>query len=323
LYHNKLSLYSESGKWSTSDWIESLKLNGQSIVPSYAAISLPYKNYVLSLGYSNYYNSVMKDKLQITTVTQPDGTGEYYEFKDIVKLNTFWGCLNYPVTKQISVGLTIGCNYLSEHEQIYNLKATGHGYGFTIISGMIITPFNDLHLGYVFRYISDCKYDLKIKSSHLIAPTDIDPELYGNNENILNEPDRFPYIARFPNELETGLSYRLLSALQLSGKIRISQWKLNRKTRVDIVTYHLGLQVDPLKQITLNAGYFTQKDPFYSDNYSTRYNMDQKFLTVGMKLQLSHFIAISLNYLDSHLLMDKDHSKFTQRYYSFGLAVTI
>ena len=320
---DKFGLYAEFGKTTTSEWIiADIKVNGQYVLPTFAAAVFPFKKLALSLGYMNYYQFQYKIRMAVSTISNPEGTGEYTEAKRNIKLHSFFSALSYAPGDKISLGLTAGLNYFTHDDKISTFTTAGDGFGLSVIAGLLIKPFPQISLGYNLKYLTDIKYDMIFRSTeNLNTVIHHDPEIYGNNDMIIGQlsDEHFPFIAEFPFVFETGLKYQPFSTLSFYGKVEMQKWSSSSSyDGEDIINYHLGSKVDALKWLNLSFGYFTQDRLFYFPEAEL---YDQKFLSTGLRMQINESFAISACILDSHLLKEKKYAdKYFQTYVAAGVS---
>jgi opacity protein-like surface antigen len=106
----------------------------------------------------------------VTTVLNPEGTGERWNAQDIAIGLTYARNL----TDRFSIGGTV--KYIGQ--QIYNESASA----FAVDIGLLyITEFNDLKIG---MSISNFGTDMKMDGRDLVRKIDLDPGSTGNNPNI-------------------------------------------------------------------------------------------------------------------------------------------
>lgn len=107
---------------------------------------------------------------RVTTVTQPEGTGEKWGASDLAASLTYARNL----TDRFSIGGSV--KYIQE--KIWNESASA----FAVDVGLLfITQFNDMRLG---MSISNFGTDMRMEGSDLLKSHDVDPEALGHNETI-------------------------------------------------------------------------------------------------------------------------------------------
>lgn len=107
---------------------------------------------------------------EITTATQPNGTGQKWDAQDIALGLTYARNL----TDRFSIGGSV--KYISQ--QIWNESATAYALD---IGLLFITQLEGLKIG---MNISNFGTEMKLDGKDLLQPVDIDPAQAGNNEKI-------------------------------------------------------------------------------------------------------------------------------------------
>lgn len=294
---NKLSFYAELGKWSESDWHEDVNRNGHFVIPGYIAVGLPINKISVSLGYMNYYHNRYIYRTEVRTITEPGGTGEYIELENNIRLHTFFGSASYSQGEKFSLGFTAGLNYFVSNYGSWYENAKGDGFGFIFIAGLLIKPFQKFSFAYNLKYLPTINYDLSV---NLKEPVIIDSTMSGNYEDskYLAVSESYPYAVKFPFIFETGMMYQPFPFLSIYSKIEFQKWQGNNDR--DCLNYHLGANFLLLKWLTFSGGYFSQDESFIY------YDIDQKFLTSGLRIQINESFSLSANIMDSHILKEKD-----------------
>jgi hypothetical protein len=110
---------------------------------------------------------------EVTTVTQPEGTGEMWSAMDFAAALTY--CRN--LTDRFSIGGSF--KYIQQ--KIWNESASA----FALDIGLLfITQFNDMRLG---MSISNFGSDMQMDGRDLFRQIDLDPNNLGNNETIVSK----------------------------------------------------------------------------------------------------------------------------------------
>ena len=311
---SKLSFYAEFGKWATSEWNADTYLNGHFVLPGYISIGLPFYKISASFGYMNYYHFRLRYRTEVRTITDPEGTGEYIESETNIRLNNFFGSARYSPNDKISLGFTMGLNYLTRNDKMWHEKNEGNGFGFIFIAGLLIKPFQKFSFAYNVRYLTNINYDVSVYSQEPVVDENIDSLMRGNYKDTkyLTVPESYPYTAKFPFVFETGVMYQPFSFLSVYSTIELQKWPDNEDR--NFVNYHLGAKLSLLKWLTFSTGYFSQKESFI-------YYGDQKFLTSGIRIQINESISLSACIMDSHILKEEGiDDSFYQTFISTGIS---
>ncbi|MBN2410163.1 PorV/PorQ family protein [candidate division KSB1 bacterium] len=136
----------------------------------------------------------------VTTVTDPEGTGERWGATD------FTAALSYA--RNLTDRFSIGGNVKYIQEKLWNETATA----FALDIGLLyITEFNDMRIG---MSISNFGTDLKMDGKDLLKRVDIDPETIGHNENIVSRLKTDPW--PLPLFFRVGLAMDVIRSENLS-----------------------------------------------------------------------------------------------------------
>lgn len=110
------------------------------------------------------------DDEAVTTVTQPEGTGERWGAQDL--------CIALTYARNLTDRFSIGGSAKYVQQKIWNESASA----FALDVGLLyITGFNGLRIG---MSISNFGTDLTMDGKDLVQPIDLDPGSLGNNSNI-------------------------------------------------------------------------------------------------------------------------------------------
>ena len=144
----------------------------------------------LSVTYLDYGSEM------VTTVLLPDGTGEYWNAKDVA--------IGLSYSRNLSDRFSIGGTAKMILQQIYHESATG----FALDAGLLyITPFNDLKIG---MDISNFGTDMRMSGEDLYITHNPDQSKAGSNSKIPAEyfTDTYP----LPLLFRIGLSMDVLNS---------------------------------------------------------------------------------------------------------------
>jgi len=128
----------------------------------------------MSMTYLNYGD------MEVTTLSEPDGTGEKFSAKDL--------SLGLAYAYNLTDRFSIGANFKYVNEQIWNCSASAFAMD---IGVLFISDINDLRIGAV---ISNFGTDMKLDGKDLYVLHDISTTNDGNNDQIMAtlKTDEFP-----------------------------------------------------------------------------------------------------------------------------------
>ncbi len=215
--------------------------------------------------------------IPITTIEQPEGTGQYFSYID--------GLLGFTVSTFLSDRLSIGLSGKYIQQTLYNESASTFALD---VGSLLRTPFKGLRLGMCMVNYGG---RMQLSGNDLIVETDPWPDFFGN-------PD---VEARLSTEsFPLPLAFKLGVAFDLVGKDEA--FIVNTDHRVTIAMdgvhpndgeekLHIGCEYGMLNTLFLRAG--------YKVNYDT-----QKFTAgAGTKVVLgTREIILDYTYVDMEIL---------------------
>ncbi|MFA7709786.1 MAG: PorV/PorQ family protein [Candidatus Neomarinimicrobiota bacterium] len=175
------------------------------------------------------------EREEITTVDQPDGTGEFWEASDLAVSIAYARNL----TDRFSIGGSV--KYISQ--KILHVNATT----LAVDLGLLFkTQFNGLQIGDSMRNFGG---ELQMQGRDLITQVDLDKEASGNNETIVSylKTDKWPIPLTFTVGVAMPIISNKLIAMTLAGDVV-------RPTDNSQVL-NCGADILVMKMISLRAGY--------------------------------------------------------------------
>jgi len=152
---------SSGAMFSHSEWFADVSYNWAG-----AMLSLNEMGVVgLSVSYLDY------GSMEVTTLSEPDGTGETFTPKDMVIALTY----GYNLTDRFSIGGSV--KYVNQ--KIWNCSADAIAVDLGVL---FISDIYGLRIG---ATITNFGSDMKLDGKDLYIQTDIDKTIYGNNDQVL------------------------------------------------------------------------------------------------------------------------------------------
>lgn len=228
----------------------------------------------LSLMYLDY------GKMEVTTLAEQDGTGEMFSAKDMALGLSYAAKL----TDQFSIGGTV--KYINQ--KIWNSSASSVGFD---VGVLFLSDIYGLRIG---ATITNFGPDMQIDGKDLYVQHDIDPNIFGNNDQILAKLKTDEY--QLPLTFRVGLAMDLFN--NDTHKFTVGVDALHPSDNDESV--NVGMEYGLYKNIFLRAGY---KSLFL--------NNAEEGLTLGFGL--SYDIAPGLNlfidyaYQDFGILKNSQH----------------
>ena len=193
---------------------------------------------------------------EVTTVFQPEGTGEKWAARDMV--------VAFSYARNLTDRFSIGGSAKYIQQKLWNESATA----FALDVGLLfITQFNDMKLG---MSISNFGTDMKLDGKDLLHRIDLDPEALGNNETIMSKlkVDSWP----LPLFFRVGVAMDLLRSGNSRLTIALDAFRPSDNTE----TLNLGGEFAFNNMFFLRGGY---KSLFRNDS--------EEGLTLGVGVHLN------------------------------------
>jgi len=277
-----LSAYTEFGKRSETDYIADTKFGGQFLLPNFGQVTTSFNNINVALGYSNLYDKFFSfGPYPVTTVDQPNGTGEFFTGKTSVVVHTITASVSHFFDDNLSVGLTSGVNIVSARDELWKSSAEGSGTGMILISGFYFQPIESFHIGGSLQLSSDISYTITMSGRDLLRIVDPDTVATRNN-SIINARtvNGFPFIAKFPLTAQAGFKWDINEIVSVMAEVDYAEWSSISSNYDNVINNHFGIAVEPIQFLKIRGGYFSQLDPAKP---TTAISINQTFWTAGVE----------------------------------------
>jgi hypothetical protein len=237
-----------------TNWIADVKFD-------FAGVIIPLGN-IGTLGAS--LTSLSMDEMNVRTVDQPEGTGEFFDVGDMALMLSY----GFNLTDRFSIGF----NTKFIQQTIWKESARG----FAVDIGTIFrTGLKDMRIGAV---LTNFGTDMKMEGEDLLVYHDIDPYQQGNNERIFAnlETQSWP----LPLNFQIGLA--MDPYLSSSHRVTVAVEAMHPIDNTESV--HLGSEYAYKDLIFLRAGY---RNLFLRDS--------EEGLTLGMGVGSKLFKGFQIN----------------------------
>ena len=190
----------------------------------------------------------------VTTVNEPNGTGEYWEASDLAIGLTY----SRNITDRFSIGGTV--KYIEQN--IWHESASQ----FALDLGLLfITQFNGLQIAATLRNFGG---ELQLDGNDLLSRVDLDPDNEGNNENIvaLLKTDEFP----IPLIYSIGASMPIINQENL--KFTVSADAIRPTNNSEYV--NVGSELKIVKYFSIRAGYQSLGQNYAENGLTLGFGLD-------------------------------------------------
>lgn len=183
----------------------------------------------LSVGYLDY------GALEVTTLREPEGTGETFTPHDLFLALTY----AYNLTDRFSIGANV--KYISQ--KIWNSTANGLAFDLGVLF------LSDIYGLRMAATITNFGADMRIDGKDLLVQHDINTQIYGNNDQILAKlnTDEFP----LPLTFRIGLA---IDPIDIPDhKFTVAVDALHPSDNAELL--NAGIEYTVFNTLSLRAGY--------------------------------------------------------------------
>jgi hypothetical protein len=275
-----------------------------------------YQGFAFGLGFGQKYNGTKEiGPILVTTVEDPDGTGEFFNIVEENSIHNYSVSAAYSFQEilesdfDFSFGLKYSLNRFHQYVNIWNTKINSTGYyssfAFGLTSKFILDEQKVLQLGVSYESANRFKADMEYENNP--NPILHDPDPTGNHNNYAVITSTLLYTS--PSELNFDLALDANEELRLLTNLSINFWE-KANSNMDTQIAYTFSACYKINEVVLTSFGFYFTDYRYENNY---YDLDGKFYTVfltgGLKININRF-SIDLALADSHLFSG-DYTKQT------------
>lgn len=257
----------------------------------------------LGIGFSQKYNGSLDfDPIPITTVTEPEGTGEFFvpEYENVL--------FNYA----LSVGYQLKDILVDNSNLSFGIKYILNS--FYSYEGILSVSAKSSLLGSTFEFGSVFHYDLNVYQSigfgvSYSTSTEMNDEVKFNGIDNLNFPDSgriiiipsdFVMVLSIPSELNFDLYFKPTNDFTLLGRINNIFWSSSNENVKDQFAFSLSAMYTFNPTFDASFGiYYTNKE-YIQDTFDLNENLYAFYFTTGLSIKINIF-KIDLALADSHL----------------------
>ncbi len=218
-------------------------------------------NVGLSVGYLDYGN------IEVTTLAEPKGTGEYYSPYDMSFALTY----AYNLTDRFS----IGANFKYLNQKIWNTTANGIAVD---VGVLFLSDIYGLRIG---AAITNFGTDMQLDGKDLFVQYDINGQIYGNNDQILAKlnTDSYP----LPLTFKVGVAMDVVNIENHKLTLAADAYHPNDNAE----SLNLGMEYTAFDVISLRGGYKS----LFLDN-----SEEGLTLGVGFKYDITPTLGLIFDY---------------------------
>lgn len=283
-----------------------------------------YENFSFGIGFSQKYNGSLDiGPIEITTVNNPNGTGEYYypKFENTIQSYTLSAAYLFKNTftknNNLSIGLTYSLNNFHSLESISTITANASALG----SNLELGVHYDIKINEEQRIAIGTSYTTSVRIRNEIEyegiSTLIPGTIRGDSLNYQINTLSYSILLNVPSEWSFDIYFKPLLNLEFIGRINNIFWD----NTTDNVKDQLEISTSAIYTFnsTTNASfglYYTGKD-FVEDYFDINNKLYALYFLGGISFQIN-FLNVDLVVADSHLFSG-DYWKQTIGKIGFGI----
>lgn len=235
----------------------------------------------LSVTYLDY------GKMEVTTLREQDGTGEFFTAKDMSLALSY----AYNLTDRFSIGGSV--KYINQ--SIWNTSANAIAFDLGTLF------YSEIFNTRIAATISNFGTDMQLSGKDLLVLYDIDPNIYGNNDQILANlrTDSYP----LPLLFRVGVALDLLNTQMNKVTVGVDALHPNDNSE----SLNIGAEYVFNNFLSLRAGY---KNLFLKNS--------EEGLTLGLGVKYDFYTNFGINfdyaYQDFGVLKNTQHFSISVRF---------
>jgi len=230
----------------------------------------PINNLRIGFGVSQRFNSLLDfGEMNVTTIQQPDGTGETFTAKDETLVVGFSNLYSYSFTSLInkddalSLGIQFNLDRMDYYSKIWHTEGKADGFATSFGYGMhykFQNRFNPglFEIGFFFEKGSSFKEELKMNSNSNLVLTDLDSNDAHRPNNSYVVPSSFDVIVKTPDKLNYGFIFSPQNELHFSLNSRTVYWNKMREAWKNCSEFSCSIIFDYSKTCGFPSGSILQ-----------------------------------------------------------------
>lgn len=262
-----------------------------------------YYDFSFGIGFGQKYNGTLDfDPIPITTVNDPDGTGEFFVpvFENILYNYSFSACYHlknvFTDKSNISFGIKYVLNSFNGYESILSASAESSLLGSTFEFGSIFNyDLNEIQSIGIGIYFST-----STEMSDVVKFNGIDNLNLPDSGRIQIVPADFIMVLNVPSELNFDLYFKPTIDLTLMGRFSSIFWNSSNNNVKDQFTFASSASYTFNPTIAASFGIYTTGKKYVEDILNLNENFYAFYFTAGLSFKIN-ILKIDLALADSHL----------------------
>lgn len=271
-------------------------------LPSSVGMVYPMNNFNIGLGYYQKYSNYMDfGRTEITTILEPEGTGEYWEASEETIIHSPSILLSYSwknlflKNDRLSLGGQVFWDWWLEENKIYKTTATVNANCINWKLGFIYKFRNDIGIGMCFEKGIDMEGEIEVTPEFLVESDPMDSSGYYSGTQVKNI-----LVFKLPDRLSFGIAAKSGNDFTLATTLSAVFWSSVDDRFQDQLDYSANFIYSLMNNFDLSFGVYATdrilKDDFSYGNYSK----SATFFDLGFKFKYDK-IGILAELMDSRL----------------------
>jgi long-subunit fatty acid transport protein len=262
-------------------------------------------------GFDQRYNGKPEmDPIPITTMDQPDGTGQYIspEYRQMLQRYSLSGAYTFKgifeANSELSIGIRLNLNRFSDYESLGSFSAEGIFWKESFEAGLnYFYSFNEqeqLTFGFSYGNRLEMSGDLKYNAEP--AP------IRYTDSSTSRGPTYYNFQApsatvNFPAQLKFDLLYQYSSAITIAGNLTYINWEEINSNISNQPEYSVSLIYSADNSISGSIGIYHSDYTYKTDIFSLTEQMEAFYLTAGTSFNINS-LNFDIALADSHLFSE-------------------
>lgn len=278
-------------------------------IPESFGIIYPYENFRVGFGFGHAYNgSIDTDPIEVTTIENPDGTGETFELIDEVTVQSYTLSTSYSVENifqsedELSIGFRLNRNVLHDNERLNKISVDerAYCYSFAIGANYYASLLNGNKLGVGLFYESKMEFS----KYYTIDPDDLtiyNPDT--TRQYYVIEAYPYELIGKVPSKLIVDVDLDIHEDIEILGSVSSIFWNKSASIYNDQINFSGSVVYKRFENFILSAGLFSSTRKL-NNNFTRYFNVKESesavYLTAGVDYKYSGF-EFDLSLADSNM----------------------
>lgn len=273
-------------------------------IPQSAGVLIPYKNFRIGLSTRQGYNGIMDlGLLEVSTIQNPDGTGEFIDLQITTILYDYSLLASYSIKNIIDDwNLSIGGKFTTAHMtnellSFGNISLNFNGNYWT--GGLMLEKRYETNKYIQFGLLYEKDLNLTEHQDGGITATPISDS--SRPAPYVIAP---PSVAQFPARLKFDFDISMVPDFKFLGCISNIYWNNIDSGNPNEIEYSGSVVYDFSDKVSSSVGFYSTRKE-YSPSLNTFFNINKSlqafFITLGTDIKINN-LSIDISLADSHLL---------------------